>query len=313
MRRKWGRKFPFDLLGGGSLPKMQPRKWGSGIKLNVNGSPYRPAPRKWGTRRWFSPPTRSGFTPAKKWNSPPPRKRMKRRHFWLIVAFLVAFAVVESLLFLDRELRKPLMFLAKVRVNQMATEAINAALTDNIAKMADSDKMIRWKTNEAGKITGFEIDYKEQMAITAKAIETVSGVLKHYEDVPERIPIGHALNSPFISSIGPSVSVKFHPASVVKADVQTKQSEMGINMVLVEVDVRIRTEIAVVIPFDQDAQTIETSIPLSFALVVGDVPAYYYDGNGNPVGNGAAQAPPIALPGNPPALQSALPKSENAQ
>ncbi|MFC5402980.1 sporulation protein YunB [Cohnella soli] len=300
MRRKWGRKFPFDLLGGGSFPKLQPRKWGSGAKFNwsANGTPYRPPPRKWGTRRWFAPPTKIGLAPAKKWQSAQPRKRMKRRHFWLIMAFLFAFIIVEGLLFLDRELRKPLMFLAKVRVNQMATEAINAALTDNIAQMADSDRMIRWKTNQSGKITGFEIDYKQQMAITAKAIETVTGVLKRYEDVPERIPIGHALNSPFISSIGPSVSVKFHPASAVKADVQTKQSEAGINMVLVEVDVRIRTEIAVVIPFDQEAQEIETSIPLSFALVVGDVPAYYYDGSGNPVGNSAAQAPPIVLPGN---------------
>ncbi len=189
------------------------------------------------------------------------------------------------------------MFLAKVRVTQMATDAINTAITEEIAQTADTDKLIQWKTNPDGKITGFLIDYKEQMGITSKTIQVVSRVLKEREDFPERIPIGHALNSPFLSSIGPKVAVTFHPMSAVKVDVETQQSEAGINMLLVEVYVRIRTEIAVVIPFDQAPEMLETKIPLSYVMVVGDVPTYYYDGNGNPVGNGAAQAPSIALPG----------------
>ena len=31
-------------------------------------------------------------------------------------------------------------------------------------------------------------------------------------------------------------------------------------------------------------------------MVVGDVPTYYYDGKGNPVGNAAGSAPSLALP-----------------
>jgi sporulation protein YunB len=217
--------------------------------------------------------------------------------------FLVVFIVIQGTLFLDRELREPLMFLAKIRVNQMATEAINTAITEEIAQTADSDKMIRWKTKEDGKITGFEIDYKEQMAVTAKTIDVVTRTLKAHEGASEHIPIGHALNSPFISSLGPSVSVRFHPASVVKVDVETEQSEAGINMLLVEVFVRIRTEISVVIPFDKEPEVLETKIPLSYALVVGDVPTYYYDNAGNPVGNGASQAPSIALPGKSETVQ----------
>jgi len=196
----------------------------------------------------------------------------------------------------DPELRQPMMFLAKVKVNQLAADAINAAIKAEFARAAESDKMILWRTTDEGKITGFELDYKQQMAITAKTIEVVERTLKQHEDVPERIPIGHALNSPLISSIGPSVAVNFHPASVVKAEVGLQQTEAGINMLLVEVYVRIRTEVAVVIPFDREPEIVETKIPLSYALVVGEVPSYYYDGSGNPVGSGASQAPAIALP-----------------
>ncbi len=224
---------------------------------------------------------------------------MKRKHYWIIMALLFLFIIIQSMLFLDKELRGPLMFLAKIKVNQMATEAINTAISEEIAQSADSNNLIQWKTNADGKITGFLIDYKEQMGISARTTEVVNRVLRERDSVPERIPIGHALNSPFLSSIGPSVSVTFHPASAVKVDVETKQTEAGINNLLVEVYVRIRTEIAVVIPFDQQPEMLETKIPLSYVLVVGDVPTYYYDNNGNPVGNGAAQAPSIALPSKP--------------
>ncbi|WP_239618662.1 sporulation protein YunB [Cohnella mopanensis] len=333
MRRKWGNGFSWAFmrnlslpkraprkwggrsvsLRGGVIPKPKPRKWGGGFTSSYGGTPSRPQPRKWGTRKWFSTSRRgSGYTPAKKFAPPKrPQRRLKRKHFWLIMALLMTFILVQGTIFLDRELRQPLMFLAKIRVHQLATEAINTAIKEEIAQTADSDQMIRWKTNVEGKITGFEIDYKQQMAITAKTIDVVNRVLKEHEDVPERIPVGHALNSPFISSIGPSVSVRFHPASVLKVDVETESRDAGINMLLVEVYVRIRTEISVVIPFDKEPETLETKIPLSYALVVGDVPTYYYDNNGNPVGNGAAQAPSIALPTPNNALGESVPQEEH--
>jgi sporulation protein YunB len=299
MRRKWGRGFRFNLLGGGSFQKPGPRRWGRGFVPIKGGSSLKPAPRKWGRRSWLASPGRTSAPPPRRFvtGTRKPRRRMKSRTFWLITLACLVFLVVQTLLFLDRELRVPLMFLAKIRISQMATEAINAAITDEIAQTADADKLIQWKTNPEGKVSGFVMDYKEQMRLTARTIEVVSRVLKEHEDVPEHIPIGHALNSPFISSLGPKVSVTFHPASNVKVDVETEQSEAGINMLLVQVYIRIQTQIAVIIPFDQEPEALETRIPLSYVMVVGDVPTYYYDGNGNPIGNGASQAPSIALPG----------------
>jgi len=191
------------------------------------------------------------------------------------------------------------MFLAKIRVSQIATDAINTAIKDEIVQTVDTNKMIQWKTTSNGKISGMVMDYKEQMSITAKTLEVVDRVLQEYEDIPERIPIGHAINSPLLSSFGPSVNVKFHPASVVKVEVETERHEAGINMVLVEVYIKIQTEISVVIPFDKEPETLETKIPLSYVMVVGDVPTFYYDNNGNPVGNGASTAPSITLPIQP--------------
>ncbi len=214
----------------------------------------------------------------------------------MLLFLLLTFAAVQSFVYFDKELKGPLLFLAQVRVKQMATEAINTAITQELAVTADADKMLEWKMDQSGKVTGFLIDFKEQMRLTSRTVQIVEKVLKEKEHVPDHIPIGHALNSPLLSAFGPRVSVSFHPASAVLAEVDTRQTETGINMVLIEVFIRIRTEIAVVIPFDQAPDVLETEIPLSYALVVGNVPMYYYDGKGNPVGNGAQNAPSIVLP-----------------
>ncbi|WP_219640690.1 sporulation protein YunB [Cohnella sp. CFH 77786] len=286
MRRRWGRAFP--SAGSWQAPK--------------------PIPRRWGRPRWMPRSAQAGGGSAfKGWTPRRPRRRLKRRQVWLIAILLLLFAVIQSFVFFDKELKGPLLFLAQVRVKQMATEAINTAITQEIAETADADKMIQWKLDDAGKVTGFLIDFKEQMKLTSRTVQIVERVLKDKEDVPERIPIGHALNSPLLSSFGPRVSVSFHPASAVQAEVDTRQTETGINMLLVEVFIRIRTEIAVVIPFDQAPDTLETEIPLSYALVVGSVPMYYYDSKGNPVGNGAGSAPSITLPAPPAPAETGKP------
>lgn len=170
MRRRWGKGFDFTFLRNGSLPKLPLRKWGKSNVSFLSGSSLKPPPRKWGRSKWFPAPNSSGYSAVKKFSSPKPRRRMKRTHFWLLMILIFLFIFIQTTIFLDRELRGPLMFLAKIKINQMATEAINTAISDEIAQSTDSDNLIQWKTNADGKITGFLIDYKEQMGITARTI-----------------------------------------------------------------------------------------------------------------------------------------------
>ncbi|MDG0814487.1 sporulation protein YunB [Cohnella rhizosphaerae] len=300
MRRKWGRWPPAG------------RSWG--LRLSAS--------RGWRSARSaaFRPRTSSGFGRSRGFVSRPARNkpsvpgrayssrprmsgsrarrtpRLPRRYFFLALLAIALFAAVQSFVYLDRYLREPLMFLAKERITEMAVQAINAAITENIAAGADGSKMVHWKTNAAGKTTGIEIDYKEQMRITAQTIAVVEEALKEQEALHERIPIGHAVDSPFLSSLGPSVAVRLHPISTVQAEVRTRQTSAGINNVLVEVYIHVATNIAIVIPFDREPNRIETDIPLSYVMVAGDTPLYYYDGGGNPVGSGASQAPALSLP-----------------
>jgi sporulation protein YunB len=199
---------------------------------------------------------------------------------------------IQSFVYVERNLRPPLMNIAKIRVKQVATQAINKAITEQVAQRSESEKLIDCN----GKISGFMLNYAEHMSITSQTINTVQTTLSEMKGIPEHIPIGHALNSAIISSFGPKVPVKFEPVGSVKVDLSTRQKDAGINMILVEVYIRIVAEVTIIIPFDTEPELVETEIPISYLLVVGDVPMYYYDNTGKPVGESAAEAPNISVP-----------------
>lgn len=212
---------------------------------------------------------------------------------------IVLVGVMQFFLYIERQMKEPISNLAKVRVKQIATESINEAITSQVKDQKQFDDLIQWKTDDTGKIKGFVLNYSAHMKITSDTIHTVQSTLDRISKLSENIPLGQALGSPILASFGPKIPFRIEPKSDVKVDLNTRRQNAGINMILVEVYLRVKTEVSVVVPFDMLPQSVETEIPVSYLLVVGDVPTYYYDNNGNPVGENSPNAPNITLPANP--------------
>lgn len=218
-----------------------------------------------------------------------------KKVFILLLMIVTLFAML-TFIFIEKNLQTPLMNVAKIRVKQIATRAINKAITESMAQAEDVDKLVDWKTDNKGKIAGFMLNYAEHMKITAETVRVAQGILDKLENIPEHIPLGMAMNSAILASFGPDIPVRFVPAGAVKVDLSTRQKDAGINMLLVEVYIRIIAEVTIIVPFDTEPEIVETEIPISYLLVVGDVPMYYFDNKGKPLGDSEALPPNISLP-----------------
>jgi len=223
-------------------------------------------------------------------------KRGRRRRIVLFMLFLMLLLTLQSYIYIERNVMPPLMNLAKVRLKQIATQSINAAISERIATGTNFEKLIEWQKDNNGKTSGFMLNYAEHMKITADTINTVQGLFDKLSTIPEHIPLGLALHSPILASFGPEIPVRLVPAGNVKVDLNTQYQNAGINMILVEVYIRIIAEVSVIIPFDSEPEIVETKLPISYLLVVGDTPMYYFDNKGNPLGNSAPLPPNVSLP-----------------
>lgn len=224
------------------------------------------------------------------------QKPRRRGRFWIVLSLLLLLAVLQGLRYVEQHLKPPILHLAQIRVKQIATESINKAITSQVADGGNAEALIDWKTDKNGKISGFMLNYKEHMRITSQAAEVIQSTLQELHNRTEYIPLGQALGSPLIASYGPDIPIKVEPQGAVKVELNTRQQNAGINMILVEVFIHIVTEVAVVIPFDMEPQVVDTEIPVSYLMVVGDVPMYYYNNQGKPVGENGSSAPGIAIP-----------------
>lgn len=296
------RKSSFKSGGSGIFRPVQRRGerggFGDGgwMKLRPGGTRFksRPARTSRQTGHWSERP-KSGGRPGQTAGGRQ-RRPGRRRRFWLAAVLLTLAAVMFGLGYVERHLTPPIIHLAQIRVKQVATEAINKAIASQVASGSSAEKLIDWKTDSAGKVSGFMLNYSEHMRITSQAAEVIQSTLDGLHNQTEHIPLGQALDSPLIASFGPDVPIKIEPQGAVKVELNTRQQNAGINMILVEVYIHIVTEVAVVVPFDMEPQVVDTEIPVSYLMVVGDVPMYYYDNQGKPVGSGSAGAPNIALP-----------------
>ncbi|MFM9327867.1 sporulation protein YunB [Paenibacillus mesotrionivorans] len=225
----------------------------------------------------------------------PPRRKRRRRVVFLLLLITMAFAL-QSFIFVEKNLKPPLMNLAKVRVKQIATQAINSAITDRLSQGANYDKLIEWQRDNNGNVSSFVLNYAEHMRITADTVSTVQNQLLQLKSMPEHIPLGQAMGSALLASFGPKVPVRLVPMGSAQVSLNTRYENAGINMILVEVYIRIIAEVSVIIPFDSKPEVVETEIPVTYVLVVGGTPMYYMDNKGNPVGGSSALPPSVSLP-----------------
>ncbi|MCJ8014347.1 sporulation protein YunB [Paenibacillus sp. KQZ6P-2] len=232
-----------------------------------------------------------------RWRSRGVSKPRSRRKVWLIGSLVFLILLLQFFGFVENHMKPPIMHLAKIRMKQIGTDAINEAIASQVAQGKNAEQLIDWKMDSSGKVSGFMLNYAEHMKITSDTFKVVQTTLQNKHMLSESIPIGQALGSPLIASFGPNVPIRIEPQGAVKVDLKTREKDAGINMVLVEVYIHVTVEVAVIIPFDMEPEVIDTEIPVSYLMVVGDVPMYYYNSQGQPVGSNGVNAPNIGLPG----------------
>lgn len=233
----------------------------------------------------------------KRFKSRPPRRKRKRKIFFVVLV-LFCFFTLQSIIYFEKNIKDDLLSIARIRVTEMATDALNSAITNEIGHISNVDRLIQWQMDANGKVSSFMIPSAEHLRISSDAVKVVQQTLHHLEEQPESIPLGQAMDSAILASFGPNIPLKYVPAGAVKVDLNIRNENAGINMLLVEVYIKITVEMAIIIPFSTGSQIVETEIPLSYLLVVGDVPAYYFDNKGNPISqhHEGALPPTISLP-----------------
>ncbi len=91
-------------------------------------------------------------------------------------------------------------------------------------------------------------------------------------DIPFEIPLGEAIDSYLLATYGPKIPVKLIPFGRVNTKLIDSFEEAGINQTRHKIYLQVSAEVQIVVPLISSAVEVITSVPITDAIFVGEVP-----------------------------------------
>lgn len=122
-----------------------------------------------------------------------------------------------------------------------------------------------------GLISSIEVNTTAVNSFKTSVVKEISGIKSNKIG----IPLGDVLNHIFFTGRGPVVSFEFSCSEFTYADFKSSFSSAGINQTKHSVSIDIKTEVSIVLPYDILNITVETEVPVTETVIVGNVPNLY--------------------------------------
>lgn len=244
-----------------------------------------------------------------------PNRRKKRANRFALFLMSFVFTVILFLYFLNSRLMPTYLDYAEVQTYKIASHVVSKAINSRTSSVLDVNEIIEDLPTESDYMltTKFNTEIINQVRA-----ETTALVKEHLEmaergdlsqlpelenveyDVSEIqrgdgivffVPLAQALNLPLLGNLGPKVPIRFHIIGNVSSDVATTITEFGINNALVEVNIRLKVNVQIIVPFASKTATVEQTIPVAIGLTRSQVPNIYTNG-----GDGAQPSIEVPVP-----------------
>ncbi len=200
------------------------------------------------------------------------KNRVPRRFLRLFIFICIIFILVQSFLVIQNNLRPTIIALAQAKAKVLATEAINQAINQNIAKESRYEHLIFIQKDNEGNVILAEVNNMELARIQSLTTMNVQSVLKDLDKQQITVPLGQVLGSEILANLGPKIPITLVPIGTVSAKMEQKFQSSGINIVSHQVGIDITATVHIVIPFIKTDVKVNTYTPIVTATFFGRVP-----------------------------------------
>ena len=204
----------------------------------------------------------------------------RRRVYFYIAPKLVRVLVVLGILILlfvlvERNLKDTILTVANAKAVQMATEVINQAIAEKLVGSVDYRELIYTVQDSKGRIVLMQANTVKINKIASDTTLAVQKKLQELGNEKFNIPFGQALGSKLLASYGPLIRVVIVPIGTVRISVADDFEEAGINQTKHRLLLDVRTKVKVVVPLASSEAVVETQVPITETVIVGEVPQTY--------------------------------------
>ncbi|MGM9936508.1 MAG: sporulation protein YunB [Candidatus Ornithomonoglobus sp.] len=201
---------------------------------------------------------------------------MKRKHSaWkiLIPALCLIFIIFCAHRLLKRA--EP-VFVAQCSnySNTAFTDLVNKCVIAELDK-GEFDGFFKIISDSNERITAIEADTAQINRVKAALMIDIQNTLNNDYPANVYIPLGSLSGYYLLSSLGPVLSVKIIPISIVNGEFDESFEDAGINQVRHKIYLTVTVDMQYRGYLMNETERIETSVPIAETVIAGEVPEYY--------------------------------------
>ncbi len=198
----------------------------------------------------------------------------RRKKGTLLVIIVLAFLIITGWI-VNHNIKPPLLKISGLRAKNKAVQAINEAIISDLGDKIEYRDLFQIRNDDNNKITILQANTMFMNSIAAKAVLSVQNSLKDMSIEKIELPLGSILGSDVFANYGPKLKIKVLPLGTVTVDFVTGFEEAGINQTRHKIHLAVNTQVGIVLPLIKDTINIDTQIPISETIIVGDIPKSY--------------------------------------
>ncbi|BAF59202.1 MAG: sporulation protein YunB [Pelotomaculum sp.] len=212
----------------------------------------------------------------------------RRRRFARVLAPVVfCLAGLGAMILIDITLRRTFFSIAEVKAVQLATEAVQKTLQEEISNqnLQYQDFISIHKDNQ-GRVAMMQANTVKVNRVAASTTLALQKTLEELRWQTFSIPLGQVLGIPMLATYGPKLSYHVMPVGTVRVNIVDKFESAGINQTRHTIYLSFDTSVRIVVPSKSGDAVVATQVPLAESIIVGIVPNTFVNVPGNIFGGG---------------------------
>lgn len=198
--------------------------------------------------------------------------------FWgKIFLLLLLFLLLYAFFMYNTNLKPVLNQLGSSKASRIGQNVVNKTIEEIFSQFdAKSLDIIKIEKDSQGKIAAIIPDITLMNSLKAQISSRINDNLSKESNSVISVPLGTASGITYFSGLGPRIKFSMMPYGKIHVDFKTQFMEAGINQTRHEISVSVSLDVALMLSNRQTATAkIETTVPVSETVIVGDVPDSY--------------------------------------
>jgi len=170
--------------------------------------------------------------------------------------------------------------IVETKCKDIAISISSEFASQEVKKMADKyhyADIARVERDENNNIRMIQIDVGLVNQIMAEVESGVQEGLDQYDEASFDIRLGSFTGSKLLAGRGPKVNYQIQTAGNVQTELKSEFTTQGINQTLHRIYINVISTTAVYTPFHNTKETVCSQVLLAEAVIVGEIPATYYN------------------------------------